>query len=129
MDSQNTSNSAVFNNSIVVPKSTPHKLDFYCYSEASSGTAYIQFPNGDRIDSSGQYNGMVIEQIPGTSGVHAYNYKTNYPQLYGVYTCEIPDSTGVLLHFSIVIYYTLPGVQLSITYCIVCAFTLMTTMI
>ena len=112
VDSKYISSSAVPNNSIVVPKSSgSRRLDFYCYSEASSGTAYIKFPNGNKEDSSARYNDVVVEQISGTVGVHAYTYKTYNPQLYGVYTCEIPDSTGALLHFSIVIYYTLPGEQ------------------
>lgn len=113
--SHNITNSAVCNNSIVVPKSqtgTDRKLDFYCYSEVCSGTAYIQFSNGNKIDNSARYNDVVVEQVSGAAVVPAYTYKTNSPQLYGVYTCEVPDSTGSLLHFSIVVYYTLPGVQL-----------------
>jgi len=48
-----------------------------------------------------------------TQGVYAFNYQYSSPSYTGVYTCEIPDSRGNTLHFSVVWYSSLPGLHLN----------------
>ena len=87
-------------------------LSFYCYSEASSGTVYVQFPNGGRIYSTNAYGDVRVQQTS-PSGVLVRNYRYYFPDFTGVYTCEAPDSRGNTLPFSIVWYATyLPGMHL-----------------
>ena len=116
--SEYISSSAVPNNSIAVVKYSSCyycRMHFHCYSEASTGAAYIRFPNNYRqYSTSGSYNMRVYQTSP--AGVYAYNYRHSSPSYTGVYTCEIPDSRGNTLHFSIVWFTSLPG-EYFIPYC------------
>lgn len=101
------------NNSFVVSKSTTCtncRLDIYCCSEASTGTAYVEFPDSVTKESSDDYNNIVVEQLSDTAGVRVYNYKSYMPQLAGLYTCHVPSLQGETLASSVVVYGNdLPG--------------------
>ena len=100
------------NNSIVIPKSTACSgctLNYFCLSEVTTGTSYITFPNGYSTNSSNIYLNMVVEMQRGTTDFQVSNYKTFKPLLYGVYTCEVFDIFGPMLHYSVVVHSVLPG--------------------
>ena len=100
------------NNSIIIPKSTACSgctLNFFCLSEAPTGIAYVTFPDGSSRNTSDNYLNMIVEMQPGTTDFQVYNYKTYKPLLYGVYTCEVFDIFGPMLHYSVVIHSILPG--------------------
>lgn len=112
-ESEYISGHGVPDNSFIVAKSTSCtncRLDIYCCSEASSGTAYIEFPDSVRKESSDDYNNIVVEQLSDTAGVRVYNYQTYLPQLYGVYTCHAPSLQGEITATSVAVYGNdLPG--------------------
>lgn len=101
------------NNSFVVSKSTPCtncRLDIYCCSEVSTGTAYLEFPDSVMKESSDNYNNMVVEQLSDTAGLRVYNYQSYMPLLCGLYTCHAPSLQGETMASSVAVYCnSLPG--------------------
>ena len=111
-DSQYSNGIGVPDNSIVVPKSascTNCKLDIFCCSDILSGTAQLVFPDGVMKESSSDYNNIVVQQLSGTVGLRAYNYKSYYPQRYGLYCCSAPSLGEDILTSSVAVYASLPG--------------------
>lgn len=107
------SSSAVANNSIAVLANGPCSycdMYFYCYSEATTGRAYLRFPNNVRIDTDHNYEDVTVQQTH-PPGVRVNNLRYKTPDYFGVYTCEMPDSRGSVLHFSVVWYTSLPGMH------------------
>ena len=103
------------NNSIVIVSSgrsyyCSERLKLYCYSNASShGVGYVTAYNGYRY-SSGSYSELsVSRQNPAglLLSYHACRYSSGLPS--GVYTCEIPDASGMITESSIAVYSSTPG--------------------
>lgn len=105
-------NKSVPNNDLtVVDYSCYHycrKIDIYCYSNTSSSYGYINFPNGDSTNDNSYFYGMVVSSLS-ASGIRTRNYEGYDPDLWGVYTCQIPDSQGRTLKMNIGIYSSMPG--------------------
>ena len=56
------------------------------------GTGYFKFPNGVKQDSTSNYNYYRIGQLSNTGVISRYS-SSYYPRVYGIFTCEVPDST------------------------------------
>ena len=105
-------NVAVTNNSLIVRRSSRCYyclVAVYCYSNStSSSTGYYIFPNGGRISSHSHYHSYTIDQQT-YSGVRIRSYSYNTPSIWGIFTCEIPDSEGNTVETSIGIYSSMPS--------------------
>ena len=104
-------NVAVTNNSLIVQKSSCYhcKVDVYCYSNStSSSTGYYIFPNNDRKSSDSHHYSYTVDQQT-YSGVRIRSYYWNTPDIWGIFTCEIPDSEGNTVETSIGIYSSMPS--------------------
>ena len=103
--------SAVANNSLIVRgSSSSYYIDAQCYSNSTLGsTAYFRFPDGSREYSDSNENYYRIEQLSYT-GVRISRYSSRYnPNIYGIFTCEVPDSRGITIETSIGIYSSRPS--------------------
>ena len=104
-------NKAVPNNDLIVQRSCSNnfcKVDFYCYSNSSStSVGYIYYPNNVRRYSGHYYDITVSRQSP--AGIRATNEYTRTPDVWGIYTCQIPDSRGSMLEKNIGIYSSMPS--------------------
>ena len=104
-------NRAVANNSLIVRgTSSLYYINVHCYSNSTLGnTAYFRFPDGVRQYSSSSYNYYRIGQLSYT-GVSISRYSSSYyPRIYGIFTCEVPDSRGITVETSIGIYSSMPS--------------------
>ena len=103
---------AVKNNSLIVPTHSSCrycKLDMYCFSNSSSqSVGYYLFPNGGRVYSDSNYYRCYVERY-GYAGVRLRNYRYNTPSVWGIYTCQLPDSEGNMLETNIGIYSSMPS--------------------
>lgn len=113
VNSYYTRNKPVSNNALIVQQSSCYsncrKVDFYCYSNStSSSVGYVYFPNNVRYYSSSSNYYMTVSRVsPG--GIHIYNYYRNSPSVWGIYTCQIPDSRGRTLERNIGVYSSTPS--------------------
>ena len=85
------------------------KVDLVCHSNSTSqSVGYYMFPNNARrySESSYYYYNVFRE---GYSGIRIRNYAHYQPNIYGIFTCEIPDSEGNTLETSIGIYSSMPS--------------------
>ena len=107
----------ISNNSLVVLSSYcqhcgSQALDIYCFSNATSASSrYYRFPDRHRYSTS-QYNYEVSQQSYSGTRIHvcsAYNYYCHYPSIWGIFTCEIPDSEGNTIQTSVGIYSSMPS--------------------
>ena len=101
---------AVTNNSLIVQRSRCYycKVNVYCYSNSTSvNTGYYIFPNGGRISDSRYYDYTVDQRS--YSGVRIRSYRYDTPDIWGIFTCEIPDSEGNTVETSIGIYSSMPS--------------------
>ena len=106
------SSTAVANNSLIVSGSSYYcqgcSVNIHCYSNSTlSNVGYMVFPGGGRTYSTGSYGIYINRQQP--AGISTENRRYDYPHYYGIYTCEIPDSTGHQLNYSIAIYFIMPS--------------------
>ena len=102
------------NNSIVVVSSYRSyscydRLKVYCYSDASSHSlGYVTAYDGYRY-YSGSHNYLTVSRL-NPAGLLLQYRACRYRSLpSGVYTCEIPDSSGMINEFSIAVYSSTPG--------------------
>ena len=108
-DSEYISGLGVPDRAIVVPKSSACyncRLNIYCCSDASDGPMNFEFPDGVTVETSDDYNCMVVKQSPSTASVQTYNHQFHYPHLYGLYSCLTWDTSTLS---SIAVYSALPG--------------------
>ena len=113
--SQDITNTAVVNNSLIVQRSicyycSENVIDLYCYSNSTSqSVGYIEFPNGGRYYSSQYYYYYPERQT--YSGIRLYGTKSRYQSIgiWGIFTCELPDSEGNTVKTSIGIYSSTPS--------------------
>ena len=115
-DSYYVNGAVVANNTLIVqkPGSCSYcKVDVFCYSNStSSDVGYFTLSNGARHYSMrGSYDYVVVRQNP--SGVRIYSYTTRTPDIWGIFTCELPDSEGNTVETSIGIYSSMPGMSIS----------------
>ena len=68
------------------------------------------FPNGGRISSTSDYYDIRVERL-NPSGIHFEDIYNYYLDLFGIYTCELPDSEGNTLEASIGIYDSFPSMM------------------
>ena len=104
-------NVAVTNNSLIVQKSSCYycRVAVYCYSNStSSTTGYYIFPNGHRRSSDSRHYDYTVDQ-QSYSGVRIRSYRHDTPNIWGIFTCEIPDSDGNTVETSIGIYSSMPS--------------------
>ena len=105
-------NVAVTNNSLIVQKSSCYycsRVEVYCYSNSTSAnTGYYIFPNADRISSDSRHYDYTVDQQT-YSGVRIRSYSSRTPYIWGIFTCEIPDSEGNTVETSIGIYSSMPS--------------------
>ena len=98
---------AVSNNSLIVPKPTTCydcKVNVYCYSNStSSSVGYYKFPNNQRRYSDNNYYDFKVGRI-NPSGIRIRSYGYGAPDIWGIFTCELPDSEGNTVETSIGIY-------------------------
>ena len=111
-DSYYLNNMAVANNSLIVQKSSSCsycKVDVYCYSNSTSTSAgYYIFPNDVRQYSISDYYDYIVDR-QSYSGIRIINYASNTPDIWGIFTCELPDSVGNTVETSIGIYSSMPS--------------------
>ena len=108
-DSEYLSGVGVANNSIVVPRSsscTNCKLDIYCCTDRAGLQMEFVFPDGIRKTTTNDYYNMEVEQLTGTARVRAFNHLSYYPQIYGLYCCNVGSPA---LTSSVAVYSSLPG--------------------
>ena len=103
---------AVSNNSLIVPKPNNCyycKIEVYCYSNStSSSVGYYKYPNNQRrYSESSQYHYNVERMDP--SGIRIRSYRYYNPYIWGIFTCELPDSEGNTVDTSIGIYSSMPS--------------------
>ena len=105
------SSSAIANNSYIVRgTSSSSYINVYCYSNATSGgTGYFKYPNGVRQYSTSNYHYYRIEQLSYTGVSISRSSSWSSPNIYGIFTCEVPDSRGVTVETSIGIYSSRPS--------------------
>ena len=112
-DSYHVNNLAVNNNSLIVQKPNSCyycKIDIYCYSNStSSSVGYYKFPTNQRVDSDGRHYDYTIGRI-NPSGIRIRSYSTRTPDVWGIFTCELPDSEGNTVETSIGIYSSMPSI-------------------
>ena len=103
----------VSNNSLIVQKPNSCyycKIDVYCYSNStSSSVGYYKFPNNQRIYSNNDYYDYTIGRIT-SSGIRIRSYRYDTPDIWGIFTCELPDSEGNTVEASIGIYSSMPSI-------------------
>ncbi|CAI8023922.1 hypothetical protein GBAR_LOCUS13949 [Geodia barretti] len=102
---------AVANNSFILKGTMSSTyINVYCYSNSTSGgTGYFKLSDGVRQYSTSNYNNYRIGQLSNT-GVSIARYSSSYyPQIFGIFTCEVPDSRGVTVETSIGIYSSMPS--------------------
>ena len=108
---------AVKNNSLIVQKQSSCrycKVDIYCYSNSSSqNVGYYLSPNGGRVYSNSDYYDYTIQRT-GYGGVRMHNYYDYTPDIWGIFTCQLPDSEGNTLETSIGIYSSMPSTFLEL---------------
>lgn len=110
VSSRDITSQAVKNNSFIVRRSSSYnKIDVYCYSNStSSSTGYYRFPNDDRkYSDSDHYDYHVSRQSP--AGIRLTSTRTSTPDIWGIFTCEIPDRNGNVLETSIGVYSSMPS--------------------
>jgi hypothetical protein len=108
-DSEYISGAAVANNSIVVPRSsscTNCKLDIYCCTDRAGLQMEFVFPDGIRKTTTNDYYNMEVERLTSTAKIRAFNHLSYYPQLYGLYCCNVGSPA---LTSSVAVYSSLPG--------------------
>ncbi|CAI8023924.1 hypothetical protein GBAR_LOCUS13950 [Geodia barretti] len=101
----------VANNSFILRgTSSTTCINVYCYSNSTSGgTGYFKLSDGVRQYSTSNYNYYRIGQLSNT-GVSIARYSSSYyPQIFGIFTCEVPDSRGITVETSIGIYSSMPS--------------------
>ena len=105
-------NMAVANNSLIVQKSSSCyncKVDVYCHSNSTLTSAgYYIFPNDARQYSIYDYYDYSVAR-EAYSGIRINNYGSLTPDIWGIFTCEIPDSEGNTVETSIGIYSSMPS--------------------
>ena len=96
-------NVAVANNSLIVKQSYSY-LEVYCYSNSTStDIGYYIFPDSVSQYSSSYHRYSINRRT--SSGVRLYS---SNPNMWGIFTCEIPDSEGNTVETSIGIYSSKP---------------------
>ena len=104
-------NAAVANNSLIVQRSSSCyycRVYVYCYSNTTStSVGYYIFPDGFKTNAYNHYHYYSVSQV--TNGVSIHNYRYNTPSIWGIFTCEMPDSEGNTVETSIGIYSSMPG--------------------
>ena len=111
-DSYYVNRLAVNNNSLIVQK--PNycrycKIDVFCYSNStSSSVGYYEFPNNGRVYSDNSYYRYTVSRT-NPSGIRIYSYYRYEPDIWGIFTCELPDSEGNTVETSIGIYSSMPS--------------------
>ena len=102
--------SRYINNRAAAKNSLIEWTDYFsvqCYSNSTSGDrAYFRFPNGRRVYSS-YYYGYYLSQLNYT-GVKI-SQSSFRRRIYGIFTCEVPDSQGIMVETSIGIYHSTPS--------------------
>ena len=110
--SQYINGMAVKKNSLIVQKQSSCrycKVDIYCFSNSSSqSVGYYLFPNGGRVYSDSDYYDYTIQRT-GYGGVRMRSYRTSTPDIWGMFTCILPDSVGNTLETNIGIYSSMPS--------------------
>ena len=105
-------NRAVPKNSLIVKGiSSSTYINVHCYSNSTSGrTAYFRFPDGSRVYSDSNHYYYSVSRLS-YSGVQISRYYRYYydPDIYGIFTCEVPDSRGITVKTSIGIYSSMPS--------------------
>ena len=103
---------AVAVNSLIVRKSSSCsycRVDVYCYSNSTSTSAgYYIFPNDIRQYSISDYYDYSVAR-EAYSGIRINNYASYNPDIWGIFTCEIPHSEGNTVETSIGIYSSMPS--------------------
>ena len=118
-DSYYLNNVAVANNSLIVPKQSSCYYDYYnyncrtvnvyCYSNSSlSNVGYYVFPNHVRQYSTSDYYDYQVNR-QAYSAIHIGNIVSSSPDIWGIFTCEMPDSEGSTVKTSIGIYSSMPS--------------------
>ena len=103
---------AVANNSLIVLK--PYTCSYCriyldCYSNSTlQSVGYFLFSNGARLHSNTDYYDYNINRLT-NSGIRLRSYSTSTPDLFGIFTCELPDSEGNTVETSIGIYSSTPS--------------------
>ena len=101
-ESNYLNNVAVANNSLIVTRHS--RVDVHCYSNSTStNIGYYIFPDSVSQYRSSYHSYNIYRQT--NSGVRLYSYNTN---IWGIFTCEIPDSEGNNVETSIGIYSSMP---------------------
>ena len=109
--SRYVSNRAATNNSLI---EWTNYFSVQCYSNSTSGDrAYFRFPDGSRVYSDSDHYDYSIGQLSYT-GVQISYYST--PDINGIFTCEVPDSRGIMVETSIGIYFSTPSEFLKVFY-------------
>ena len=99
-------NRAATNNSLIGGTSSYYFIA-QCYSNSTSGDrAYFRFPDGDRVYSESNHYSYSIGQLNYTGVQISRRY---WPNIYGIFTCEVPDSRGIMVETSIGIYSSRPS--------------------
>ena len=101
-------NQAVTNNSLIVRgTSSSYYLNAHCYSNSTMGrTAYFRFPDGSLRSSDSDHYDYSISQLSYT-GVQIY--RRSREDIFGIFTCKVPDSRGITVETSIGIYASMPS--------------------
>ena len=94
------------NNSLIT-KSYSRQVTVHCYSNSTStNIGYYIFPDGISKYSTFDYLDYRVNRE--TSGVYIQAERYNTPDIWGIFTCEIPDSDGNIVETSIGIYSSTP---------------------
>ena len=111
----------ISNNSIIVSRSrsrscswyscpTETLVDLYCYSNSTSQrTGYYRYPNGNRYSTSGQNFYYVTQESYLTVCLHGISQQSGSMNIWGIFTCEMPDAEGNIVKKSIGIYSSMPS--------------------
>ena len=121
-------NTPIANNTMIVGgscSSSSCNYVVYCFSNStSSNVGYYVFPDGTRKNSNNYYDHHISRES--VSGIRIYSnaYYSHYyggrniPRMWGIFTCELPDSEGHTVETSIGIYSSRPSVYLMHDYVI-----------
>ena len=85
------------------------RITLDCYSNSTlTSVGYFLFSNGARLYSNSRYYDYNIYRLT-NSGVRLRSYSTSGPDIFGIFTCELPDSEGNTVETSIGIYSSTPS--------------------
>lgn len=116
--SRDVSTAPVVNNSFVIARSkqcgyrcSETVLDLYCYSNSTSqSVGYFKFPN-DHSYYSSEYGYSLQRQTYSAMRMYIHVGYRSYSsgQIWGIFTCELPDTEGNTVETSIGIYSSMPS--------------------